>query len=80
MAHVKQMPLLDDPRLFGLDSNANITCQLQESNELMETLLVLGGGGGGKWLSLAVAWGGQLVDKVWTICGQLVYGGQTHRG
>ena len=47
VAHVKQMPLLDDPRLFGLDSNANITCQLQESNELMDTLLVVGGGGGG---------------------------------
>jgi dynein heavy chain len=44
MEHVKKMPLLDDPRLFGLDTNANITCQLQESNELMDTILALGGG------------------------------------
>ena len=47
MAHVRNMPLLDDPRLFGLDTNANITCQLQESNELMDTILSLSGGGGG---------------------------------
>ena len=42
MEHVKKMPLLDDPRLFGLDTNANITCQLQESTILMETILLLG--------------------------------------
>ena len=47
MDHVRRMPLVDDPRLFGLDTNANITCQMQESNELLDTILALSGGGGG---------------------------------
>jgi dynein heavy chain len=46
MEHVRRMPLVDDPRLFGLDTNANITCQMQESNELMDTILTLSGSGG----------------------------------
>ncbi len=47
MEHVRKMPLNDDPRLFGLDTNANITFRQQESNELMDTILTLSGGGGG---------------------------------
>ena len=37
--YVDSLPLSDDPEFFGLNSNANIIFQLQESNSLVNTLL-----------------------------------------
>ena len=39
MDYVESLPLFDDPEFFGLHSNANIIFQLQESNNLVNTLL-----------------------------------------
>jgi len=48
---VEQLPLQEDPSVFGMHENANITYQQQESDKIISTILSIqpriGGGGGG---------------------------------
>jgi dynein heavy chain len=37
--YIDQLPLNDDPEIFGMHNNANITFQMQETNALMFTVL-----------------------------------------
>ncbi|KRX08296.1 P-loop containing nucleoside triphosphate hydrolase [Pseudocohnilembus persalinus] len=37
--YINQLPNIDDPEIFGMHENANITFQQQESNKLIETIL-----------------------------------------
>jgi dynein heavy chain len=50
--YVETMPLSEDPEVFGLHENANISFQRQESDRMLETVLSIqpreGGGAGGK--------------------------------
>eukprot|EP00946_MAST-07B_sp_MAST-7B-sp1_P002765 g2765.t1 len=40
--HIRSLPLVDDgPEMFGLHANANISCALQETSDLLETALSL---------------------------------------
>ena len=41
MTYIKTLPLNDEPNLFGLDKNANISCSQAESYTILETLLSL---------------------------------------
>ena len=49
--YIAQLPPEDNPSVFGLHSNANITYQMQQSNVMVDKLLSIqpriGGGGGG---------------------------------
>ena len=49
--YIAQLPPEDNPSVFGLHSNANITYQMQQSNIMVDKLLSIqpriGGGGGG---------------------------------
>ena len=50
MEHIRQFPLLEQPEVFGLHENANITCAKNETYALFESMILLmpsGGGGGG---------------------------------
>eukprot|EP01029_Cantina_marsupialis_P005813 TRINITY_DN1630_c1_g1_i2.p1 TRINITY_DN1630_c1_g1~~TRINITY_DN1630_c1_g1_i2.p1 ORF type:complete len:2520 (+),score=925.36 TRINITY_DN1630_c1_g1_i2:475-7560(+) len=51
--YIKQLPFVDQPEVFGLHENANITCAIQESNSLLECALSLqpraSGGSGKSW-------------------------------
>ncbi len=51
--YISKLPNFEDPEVFGMHENANITYQTQESNKIMETILsiqprVSSGGSGGK--------------------------------
>ncbi|XP_065178852.1 dynein axonemal heavy chain 6-like [Sycon ciliatum] len=50
--YIESLPFNDDPEVFGMHENANITFQIQETTSLVGTILDvqprLGGGGGGK--------------------------------
>jgi dynein heavy chain len=53
MEYFQQLPMVDNPEVFGMHDNANITFQLQETLFIMDTVLMLqprvgGGEGGGK--------------------------------
>jgi len=37
--YIERLPLHDDPRVFGMHQNANITHQAQESNTMIDTIL-----------------------------------------
>ena len=39
--YVENMPLRDDPEIFGMNENANIACQKQDSDFLLKTVLSL---------------------------------------
>ena len=41
MVYLKSLPINDDPEVFGLHSNANITFLQMETNNLFQTLLSL---------------------------------------
>jgi len=49
--YIEQLPLVDDPEVFGLHPNANISYQRNESDYCVNTVLDIqpriGGGGGG---------------------------------
>jgi dynein heavy chain, axonemal len=50
MDHIRNFPLYEQPEVFGLHENANITCARNETYSLFESMLLLmpsGGGGGG---------------------------------
>jgi dynein heavy chain len=50
LAYIDQLPQYEPPELFGLHSNASITFQAKESNDVLQTIIDLqprGGGGGG---------------------------------
>ena len=51
MDYIDSLPLNAEPEVFGMHSNANITCELNESDAALEVLLSLqprdGGSGGG---------------------------------
>lgn len=72
-AYLDQLPLTDDPEVFGMHENANVTFNTNESLQLMETLLSLqpreSGGGGGLTsddvvLELAVSFEEQAPDQL----------------
>ena len=44
---ITQWPLEAPPQVFGMHRNAEITFQLKESNDLVRTIITMGGGGGG---------------------------------
>ena len=50
--YVNQLPLMDEPSVFGLNSNAKITVQQKETKTLMDSCVAMaprtGGSGGGK--------------------------------
>lgn len=50
--YIDQLPLIDNPEVFGLHENANITNQNQESEKIISTILAIqpriGGGAGGR--------------------------------
>ncbi|XP_013408536.1 dynein heavy chain 6, axonemal [Lingula anatina] len=50
--YIEELPLIDEPEIFGMHINANIAFQRQETNSLIGTILDvqprLGGGSGGK--------------------------------
>jgi len=52
MEYIDEMPSSDNPPIFGLHANADLTFSLKESTEMINTLLDTqpkdGGGGGGK--------------------------------
>jgi dynein heavy chain len=51
MEHCYELPVHDDPQVFGLHRNAEITCSLQETHQLLSTVLSLQpamASGGGK--------------------------------
>ena len=52
LAYVDKLPIFDDPEVFGMHENANVTFNTNESLSLMESILSLqpraSGGGGGK--------------------------------
>jgi dynein heavy chain len=39
MDYISSLPNFEDPEVFGMHENANITYQTQESNKIMETVL-----------------------------------------
>jgi dynein heavy chain len=41
MTYLKSLPINDDPEIFGLHSNANLTFLQMETNNLFQTLLSL---------------------------------------
>lgn len=41
LEYINDLPLIDDPSVFGLHSNANITCAIQETNIILSTILSL---------------------------------------
>lgn len=41
MSYLKSLPINDDPEIFGLHSNANLTFLQMETNNLFQTLLSL---------------------------------------
>ncbi len=41
VAHIRGLPLVDEPEVFGLHSNAAITFNLQEARKLLDTVLSL---------------------------------------
>jgi len=49
---IASFPLIDSPQIFGLHQNADISCQTQETQAMLETIISLqprtGGGAGGK--------------------------------
>ncbi|KAI8730806.1 Dynein heavy chain 6, axonemal, partial [Biomphalaria glabrata] len=38
-AYIESLPLIDEPKIFGLHENANIAFQLNETNALLATIL-----------------------------------------
>lgn len=53
LSYISNLPSFEDPEVFGMHENANITYQNQESNKIMETILsiqprISAGGSGGK--------------------------------
>jgi dynein heavy chain len=53
LEYITKLPNFEDPEVFGMHENANITYQTQESNKIMETILsiqprVSSSGTGGK--------------------------------
>ena len=52
MEYVRGLPASDDPEVFGMHDNANVTFQLQETRKIIDTVLGIQprmtGGGGGK--------------------------------
>lgn len=53
MEYIKSLPYNEGPEVFGLHSNANISCALSETHSLLYTALTLqpraAGGGGKSW-------------------------------
>lgn len=39
LSYVDNLPIRDEPEVFGMHENANINYQSQESNRMMETIL-----------------------------------------
>ncbi len=39
MEYIQKLPNFEDPEVFGMHENANITYQNQESTKIMETIL-----------------------------------------
>lgn len=39
LEYIQKLPNFDDPEVFGMHENANITYQNQESTKIMETIL-----------------------------------------
>lgn len=39
LEHIQRLPNFEDPEVFGMHENANITYQNQESSKIMETVL-----------------------------------------
>ena len=37
--YIDSLPLLDDPEVFGMHENANITYQSQESDKILQTII-----------------------------------------
>ena len=52
MEYINEMPSADNPPIFGLHSNADLTCSLKDSISMINTMLDTqpkdGGGSGGK--------------------------------
>lgn len=52
MNYIEELPLVENPEVFGLHENANITFQNQESQKILDTILSIqpriGGSSGGK--------------------------------
>ena len=52
MEYIDKLPLVENPEVFGLHENANITFQNQESQKIIDTILSIqpriGGSAGGK--------------------------------
>ena len=52
MNYIDELPLVENPEVFGLHENANITFQNQESQKILDTILSIqpriGGSSGGK--------------------------------
>ncbi|XP_074141707.1 dynein axonemal heavy chain 6 isoform X2 [Sminthopsis crassicaudata] len=50
--YIENLPLIDDPEIFGMHENANLVFQFKETNSFITTILDVqprsGGGGGGK--------------------------------
>jgi dynein heavy chain len=61
MEYLKALPLKDDPEIFGMHENANVASQMQQTNELIQVVLMMqprsSGGGGEKT-------GDQIVQEV----------------
>jgi len=47
MDHVKDLPMVQHPEIFGMHENVNITKELAETKRLFDSLLLTQGGGGG---------------------------------
>ena len=41
MKYINELPIDDDPEIFGMHKNANITFQMQESMKILDTILEL---------------------------------------
>jgi dynein heavy chain len=41
LEYISKLPSFEDPEVFGMHENANITYQNQESNKIMETILYI---------------------------------------
>ncbi|XP_070535810.1 dynein axonemal heavy chain 6-like isoform X2 [Ptychodera flava] len=50
--YIEQLPIIDEPEIFGMHENANLAFQIQETNSLLYTILDvqprMAGGGSGK--------------------------------
>ena len=64
MDYIKSLPFNEGPEVFGLHTNANISCALSETSALLETALGLqprsSGDGGKSWDSLL----GELAEDI----------------